>query len=71
MATMKTKGWGGARRGSGRKPDFTEEVRRNRVVVMLTDDQFVRLQGLAEEEFLPVGTVAYQLLARVLMRRRK
>jgi len=71
MATVKAKGWGGPRRGAGRKPELTDEVRRNRVVVLLTDDQLEALQRLAEEEFLPVGTVAYQLLARVLMRRKK
>jgi len=71
MATVKTKGWGGPRRGAGRSPQLTEEVRRNRVVVLLTDEQLETLQRLAEEATLPTGTLAYQLLARGLARRRK
>jgi hypothetical protein len=71
MAAVKATGRGGPRRGAGRKPQFTEEVRRNRVVVLLTDEQLETLQRLAAEAFLPTGTVAYQLLARGLARRRK
>jgi hypothetical protein len=41
------------------------------VVVLLTDEQLETLQRLAEEATLPTGTLAYQLLARGLARRRK
>lgn len=71
MAAMKARGWGGPRRGAGRKPQLTEEVRSNRIVVLLTDEQFNLLKRLAAEASLPAGTLAYQLLARGLARRRK
>ena len=71
MSAVKKGTRGGARKGAGRKPAQPGGARRNRVVVLLTDEQLEALQRLAEEEFLPTGTVAYQLLARVLMRRKK
>jgi len=36
--------------------------------VLLTDSELERLRMLAEERALPVGTLAYQLLARLLAR---
>ena len=65
--------WGGPRRGAGRKPGAgkpLEEIRRNRVVVMLTDGELARLERLADAKALPLGTVAYQFVARGLARRR-
>ena len=54
--------------GRPRKP--VEESRRNRVVVMLTDAELARLHRLADEKGLPFGTVAYELVARALIRRK-
>lgn len=55
----------GRPRGSGRPP---EEVRRNRVVVMLRDAEMAKLERLAEARELPLGTMAYELLAPALRR---
>ncbi len=57
----------GRPKGSGGPP---ETVRRNRVVVMLTDGELAKLHRLAEAKDLPLGTAAYELLAGVLRRRR-
>ena len=48
-----------------------ESVRRNRVVVMLTDGEFATLRRWADERELPFGTVAYEAVARALRRRGK
>ena len=53
--------------GTGKPP---EEVRRNRVVVTLTDAELEQLDALADERDIPAGTAAYQLVARALRRRR-
>jgi hypothetical protein len=37
---------------------------------MLTSDELDELQSLAEERELPLGTAAYELVARALARRR-
>ena len=47
--------------GSGGPP---ESVRRNRVVVMLTDAELATLRRLAESRELPLGTMLYQLVNR-------
>jgi len=60
--------WGGPRRGAGRKPT-RGTIRRNRVVVTLTDAELARLHRWAEERSLPVGTVAYEIVERALRRR--
>jgi hypothetical protein len=71
MAAMKS-GWGGPRRGAGRKPANSDEgTRRNRVVVMLTDTEIEQLKAIAEAAEAPVGTVAYNYVAAALKRRRK
>ena len=70
MAAVKRGTWGGPRKGSGRKAT-PGEVRRNRVVVMLTDAELAKLHRWAEQKDLPLGTVAYQVVARALARRRK
>ena len=72
MAERKGK-WGGPRKGAGRKPGFggpPEQVRRNRVAIMLTDAELVKLQKLADEKDLPLGTTAYEFVARGLKRRK-
>lgn len=68
MASVKT-GRGGARPGSGRPKGSDETVRRNRVVVMLTDGELQKLRDWADERSIPVGTVAYEVVARALKRR--
>lgn len=70
----KTKGaWGGPRKGAGRPPGTgpgpSPDARRNRVVVMLRDRELARLKRLAKAKDLPLGTVAYELLAGALARR--
>lgn len=55
----------------GRKPGFgkpPEQVRRNRVVVMLDDAEFEALQRAAGRQGLPLGTVAYGFVSRGLQR---
>jgi hypothetical protein len=69
MVRVKRTGRGGPRTGSGRPRGPASNVRRNRVVVMVTDAEIAKLQRIAAERGLPFGTVAYQLLAGVLARR--
>ncbi|HTF32791.1 MAG TPA: hypothetical protein VK714_03705 [Myxococcota bacterium] len=69
MGAKKKGSWGGARPGSGPKAKPTGQVRRNRIVVMLTDGELAKLHRLAEEKSLPLGTVAYEFVARGLTRR--
>jgi len=53
----------------GRPAGPPEDVRRNRIVVMLTDGELAKLHRLAGEKDLPLGTVAYEFVARGLSRR--
>ncbi len=57
----------GRPKGSGGPP---ESIRRNRVVVLVTDSELAKLHRLARRWDLPSGTAAYQLLASALKRRR-
>ena len=66
---VKRTGQGGPRPGSGRPRGPVADVRRNRVVVMLTDAELAKLHRMAEERALPFGTVAYEIVARALARR--
>jgi len=50
----------------GRPAGPPEDVRRNRVVVMVTDGELAKLHRLADARDLPLGTIAYELLARSL-----
>ena len=73
MADVTRTGRGGPRHGAGRPRGSggpPESVRRNRVVVMVTDAELAKLQRLAEARGLPFGTVAYDLLGRALRRSR-
>ncbi len=70
MAAVKRTGRGGPRAGSGRPRGPSGEVRRNRVVVLLTDAELAKLERLAEKKDLPLGTVAYEIVARTLVRQR-
>lgn len=54
--------------GAGRPRGPEEELRRNRVVVMLTDSNLATLQRLSKARELPIGTVAYEILERGLRR---
>ena len=55
----------GRPKGSGLPPEM---VRTERVVVMLTPGEREKLARLAEERDLPIGTAAYELVARALRR---
>jgi hypothetical protein len=57
----------GRPKGSGGPPEL---VRRHRVIVMLNDGELEKLQRLASKRDLPLGTAAYQLVARGLARLR-
>lgn len=50
----------------GRPPAPPEQVRRNRVVVMLTDIELAALHRVADAAERPPGTVAHDLLTRAL-----
>ena len=52
----------------GRPPAPSEQVRRNRVVVMLTDAELATLHRLADARAKPLGTVAYELLSKAMRR---
>lgn len=56
----------GRPKGSGLPPEL---VRTNRVVVMLTRDEMQKFQRWADERELPLGTVAYEIIAKALRRR--
>jgi hypothetical protein len=38
---------------------------------MLTDDEILKLEELAEKRGLPIGTAAYEIVGRALARRKK
>ncbi len=46
------------------------ELRRNRILVTLTDAEFKMLQKLAEEKGAALGTAVHDVLVRALKRRR-
>ena len=53
----------------GRPAGPPERVRRNRVVVLLTDEELRKLEAVADAADEPVGTAAYNIVARSLRRR--
>ncbi len=63
-------GRGGRREGAGRKPGPRSKVRHNRVVILLTDAELKALQRRARQRKLPMGTLAYELVAKALRRGR-
>ena len=63
------KGRGGAREGAGRKP-VGGETRHFRVVVMLTEQEYRKLEAVAAEHQVARSTAAYELLSRALARRK-
>ena len=73
MAAVKRGVRGGARPGAGRPRGSggpTGAVRRNRVTVMLTNDELRKLKALAREKDLALGTAAYEFVAKGLARRK-
>jgi hypothetical protein len=59
------------RKRMGRPPGTggpQELVRRHRVVVMLNDGELDKLQRIADSMHSPLGTAAYELVARGLKR---
>ncbi len=70
MTAVKRTGRGGPRPGSGRPRGPAGAVRRNRVVIMLTDSELAKLHRVAEAKDLPLGTVAYQIVATSLSHRK-
>ena len=67
MAGMKRER-GRKRVGRPRLP--LEEARRNRVVIMLADADLAKLDRMAEQQNLPLGTVAHEIVTRALSRKR-
>ena len=71
MAAMKKGSWGGPRKGAGRRPEPGHTVRRNRVTFTVTDAELRVLKAMADEKELPLGTLAYEIVARTIRRRLK
>lgn len=67
-----TSGWGGRRPGAGRPKGTgtgpSPDARINRVVAMLSNDELKALKRIARQKKLPLGTAAYQIIARALKR---
>lgn len=65
-------GWGGKRLGAGRPKGSgtgpSPGARINRVVAMLSNDELKALKRIARRKKLPLGTAAYQIIARALKR---
>lgn len=53
----------------GRPPGPPEQVRRNRVAVMLTDAELAQLERLAADQAVPLGTALHRLVSRALRRK--
>lgn len=72
--TKKKSGWGGRRPGAGRPKGSgtgpSPNARINRVVAMLSNDELKALKRIARKQKLPLGTAAYQIIARALKRSR-
>jgi hypothetical protein len=73
-ARKKSSGWGGRRPGAGRPPGTgtgpSPGARINRVVAMLSNDELKALKKIAKQKKLPLGTAAYEIIARALKRSR-
>ncbi len=64
--------WGGRRKGAGHpKTGSSPDARRNRVTVLLRDDEIARLRKLAQENDLPTGTMLYELVKQRLGRKHR
>jgi hypothetical protein len=73
MAAKMKGRWGGPRKGAGRPPGSgsgpSPDARRNRLTITLRDDELEVLRRMADKRDLPVGTVAYEIVARAIRRR--
>ena len=65
---MAAKRTGEAKRKVGRPRKPTEEARRNRLTITLTDDELDRLHQRSKREEKPLGTVVADIVRRVLRR---
>jgi len=69
---IRKSGWGGSRPGAGRPTGTgtgpSKDARINRVVAMLSNDELKTLQKYAKRQKLPLGTAAYQIIAKALRR---
>jgi len=67
-------GWGGRRPGAGRPKGSgtgpSPGARINRVVAMLSNDELKALKRIARQKKVPLGTAAYQIIARAIKRNR-
>ena len=69
MAAQRGSGTGGkVKMGRPAKP--SEAVRRNRVVIMLTDAEIAKLHRLADAKELPIGTLAYKVFSEAFRRKK-
>ncbi len=59
------------RKKVGRPRKRIQDARRNRVVIMLTDAELAALNRIAKASVLPLGTIAYKIVATSLRRRKK
>lgn len=70
MSAKKRTQWGGVRPGAGRPKGSgtgpSPDARKNRVAVMLSDEELAALEALAEGAGKPIATVAYEFVARGL-----
>ena len=57
-----------ARKRMGRPPGPPEQVRRNRIATTLTDGELARLDELAADRGVPLGTMLHELVRRALRR---
>jgi hypothetical protein len=69
IVIVKKTGRGGPRPGAGRPRRPSEEIQRNRVVVLLADAEFEKLERWADERRLALGTLAREIIERALRRR--
>jgi hypothetical protein len=60
----------GGRKRMGRPPGPAESVRRNKVGTTLTDAERGHLEQIAAERGVPVSVVIYELISRMLRRRK-
>ncbi len=74
LATRRKGKVGGPRKGAGRPPGTgpgpSPDARRHRVTILLRGEELAKLKRIADRRELPFGTVAYELFAGALKRRR-
>ncbi len=73
MKVMRRGKWGGPRVGAGAKPGtgaLGEQVRSQKMVIALTKADLAKLKRLADNQEMPLATLAYQFILRALKRRK-